>query len=410
MAQILLLTPQLPYPPHQGTSLRNFHMLKALAQVADVTLLSMAEGGDVVDLSPLEQYCRVLPPIPSPTRTLGTRMGQLITSSLPDMGLRLGSELFASALEGALGSEQFSAIQVEGIELASYIRQVKSSNPLIKIVLDCHNAETELQRRARAVDWSSPDRWPAAIYSSIQTSKLTSFESWALGQSDAILAVSGTDRTHLLRLLPTGSPAITVVPNSIDVAGYDLGSSPPSASTSFDLVFTGKMDYRPNVDGVLWFAEKVWPALRNARPGITWAIVGQKPHARLDALHGKEGITITGFVPQIQPYLAGTSIYIVPLRIGSGTRLKILEAMAGGLPIISSTIGAEGLHIQSQEEMILADSPDEWVENILDLLGDPERRAEMGAAAHRFAMRYDWRTIIPLMRDIYSNLLNGNDG
>ena len=170
------------------------------------------------------------------------------------------------------------------------------------------------------------------------------------------------------------------------------------------------MDYRPNVDGVRWFAEKVWPALRNARPGITWAIVGQKPHARLDALHGKEGITITGFVPQIQPYLAGTSIYIVPLRIGSGTRLKILEAMAAGLPIISSTIGAEGLHIQSQEEIILADSPYEWVENIRDLLGDPERRAEMGAAAHRFVMRYDWRTIIPLMRDIYSNLLNGNDG
>lgn len=409
MRRILLLTPQLPYPPHQGTSLRNFHMLKALAQVADVTLLSMTESVNSTDLSPLEPYCRVLPPVPVPDRSQGTRIRQLISSSLPDMGLRLRSDAFASALNKALRSDDYAAVQIEGIELASYIPQIRSASPSARIVLDCHNAEAELQRRARAVDRHNPSRWLAAIYSTIQTGRLARFESWALTASDAILAVSEIDRAQLLKLLPTGAIDITIVPNTIDVVEYGQGE-PPSEDINHDLVFTGKMDYRPNVDGVLWFAEKVWPALRDARPDITWAIVGQKPHARLDVLRGKEGITITGFVPYIQPYLAGALIYIVPLRIGSGTRLKILEAMTTGLPIVSTRIGAEGFDVSDQQEMVLADSPEEWVENILRLLNDQERRTEMGAAAHEFAKRYDWRTIIPLMKEVYSNLLDGNHG
>lgn len=409
MTRVLLLTPQLPYPPHQGTSLRNFHMLKALTQVADITLLSMIESENTADLAPLEPYCRVLPPVPVPERSQGTRIRQLISSPLPDMGLRLRSEAFASALDEALRSGDYAAVQIEGIELASYIPQIRSASPSARIVLDCHNAETELQRRARTVDRHNPSRWLAAIYSTIQTGRLARFESWTLGASDAILAVSEIDRAQLLKLLPAGAADITVVPNTIDVVEYGQGKV-SSEGISYDLVFTGKMDYRPNVDGVLWFAEKVWPALQDARPDITWAIVGQKPHARLDILRGKEGITITGLVPHIQPYLAEALIYIVPLRIGSGTRLKILEAMATGLPIISTRIGAEGFDVRDQQEMVLADSPEAWVESVLRLLDDQKRRAEMGAAAHEFALRYDWRTIIPLMKEVYSNLLDGNDG
>lgn len=409
MTRILLLTPQLPYPPHQGTSLRNFHMLKALAQVADVTLLSMTESENTADLTPLESYCHVLPPVPVPDRTQSTRIGQLISSPLPDMGLRLRSEAFVSALNEALRPDDYAAVQIEGIELASYIPQIRSAGPSARIVLDCHNAETELQRRARAVDRHNPARWPATVYSTIQTGRLARFESWALGASDAVLAVSEIDRSQLLKLLPAGTVNITVVPNTIDVVEYGQGET-PSEEIGYDLVFTGKMDYRPNVDGVLWFAEKVWPALRESRPGITWAVVGQKPHARLDILRGKEGITITGFVPHIRPYLTEASIYIVPLRIGSGTRLKILEAMTAGLPIVSTRIGAEGFDVKDQLEMVLADTPEEWVENILRLLGDQKRRTEMGAAAHKFATRYDWRTIIPLMKEVYSNLLDRNHG
>lgn len=409
MSRILLLTPQLPYPPRQGTSLRNFNMIKALSQVVDVTLLSMAEGEVVADIGLLKQFCRVLTPIPVPIRSQAARARQLITSSLPDLGLRLKSDLFAAALDMNLRSAQYDAIQIEGLELASYIVEAKSASPLTKIVLDCHNAETELQHRAREVDWTNPSRWPAAIYSSIQTGRLARFEAWALEASDAVLAVSESDRAHLLNLLPANTAEVTVVPNTIDVAEYQMGAL-PSEEARFDLVFTGKMDYRPNVDGVLWFAEKVWPALQKARPGITWTIVGQKPHTRLDALRGKEGITLTGFVPDILPYLAGASIYIVPLRIGSGTRLKILEAMATGLAIISTRIGAEGFNVENGKEMILSDSPQEWVESILWLLGDREKRSKMAAAARTFSMQYDWRTTVPLLKEVFSGLINGNDG
>ena len=409
MARLLLLTPQLPYPPHQGTSLRNFHMLKALSQEHDITLLSFTDGTETVDTSPLQKYCRVLPPLPAPYRAQGTRLKQLLTSPLPDIALRLKSEEFSAALEKALRSTQYDAVQVEGIELASYIHQIKNAYPEVKIVLDCHNAETELQRRARDVDLHYPSRWLAAAYSSVQIGRLARFEAWAMGVSDTVIAVSNTDRSYLSPMNSSKPGGIKVIPNTIDVAEYDRHRA-DSEGLSFDLVFTGKMDYRPNVDGVLWFAETVWPTLRDLCPAITWAIVGQKPHSRLEILRGKEGITITGFVPQIHPYLAASSIYIVPLRIGSGTRLKILEAMAASLAVVSTRIGAEGFDIEDGKEMVVAESPTEWVDAIQGLLANKERRILLGAAAHEFAWRYDWRTIIPQINQIYSTLLRGNNG
>ena len=408
MARLLLLTPQLPYPPHQGTSLRNYHMLKALAQENTITLLSFNEVDKDTDISPLENYCRVLPPIPAPIRSQRSRLKQLFTSALPDIALRLKSTEFAAALNAIIRSDQFDVVQVEGIELASYIRQIKRAAPRAKIVLDCHNAETELQRRAQAIDLRNPSRWLAAIYSSIQISRLARFEAWAMQSSDAILAVSKSDRAHLSAMLPSNHDGIAVIPNTIDIAEYDRLPA-QSPKITYDLVFTGKMDYRPNIDGVLWFAEAVWPALRKLRPTITWAIVGQKPHPRLDVLREIDGITITGFVPQIQPYLAGASIYIVPLRIGSGTRLKILEAMAIGLPIVSTRIGAEGFDVINGKELILSESPEEWGESILNLLANDDQRLAMGAAARDFAWNYDWRKIIPLINNVYSGLLTGND-
>ena len=408
MARILLLTPQLPYPPHQGTSLRNLHMLKALAQEHDITLLSFTEGGRAEDLSILKTYGVVLPPIPAPERTQITRLKQLFSASLPDVAQRLISPQYADALADVLRNGEFDAVQVEGIELASYIEQVKAQAPGISVILDCHNAETELQRRARAIDLRAPARWPAALYSTIQIKRLAGFEAWAMHNSDAVIAVSEADRQYLSALMPSGADDIKVIPNTIDVAEYDPRPGGKD-ELAFDLVFTGKMDYRPNIDGVLWFADAVWPRLRESVPSITWAVVGQRPHTRLDVLRSKPGITITGFVPHIQPYLASSSIYIVPLRIGSGTRLKILEAMAAGLPIVSSPIGAEGFDIEDGREMILAESPEEWVGSILSLLANEDRRSAIGAAARNFAAKYDWRAIASPLNELYSRMLDGND-
>ncbi len=406
MATILLLTPQLPYPPHQGTSLRNYHLLRALVIHHEVSLLSFDESDSAQSLDPLTALCRVLAPVPAPARTKGERLRQLLTNHVPDVALRLRSDAFADALASALQRDRYDAVQIEGIELAGYISEIRHHAGQSRIVLDCHNAETELQRRALSADLRRPARWPAAVYSGIQVRRLARFERWALGSADKVIAVSAIDRARLLDLKPSLHEEIAVLPNTIDVEQYrHVEYADPEYR--FDLVFTGKMDYRPNVDGVLWFAEFVWPLILRERPHTRWAIVGQKPHPRLDTLRGLPGITVTGRVPDIAPYLTGASVYIVPLRIGSGTRLKLIEAMAAGLPVVSTQVGAEGFPVESGKNIVLAEQPDEWGKAILTLLDAPKRRAELGAAATKFAAGYDWRRLIPLLGEIYPDEATG---
>ena len=405
MARILLLTPQLPYPPQQGTSLRNFHLLRALAQRHDVTLLSFAERDRAADTTRLAELARVLPPIAVPERTTGQRLRGLLTSRAPDMARRLHSAALAAALADALRDEVFDVVQIEGIELAWTMPLIRETAPGTRIVLDCHNAETELQRRALRADRRQPRRWPAAVYSAAQVGRLARFEREALRAADAIIAVSEEDRRQLMALAEPAKP-IAVIPNVVAVDDYQWAGQVPDEAR-FDLVFTGKMDYRPNVDGVLWFAEAIWPLVRQARPATTWAIVGQRPHTRLAALGDAPGITLTGRVDQVQPYLAGAGVYVLPLRIGSGTRLKLIEAMAAGCAVVSTTIGAEGFALESGREAIVADTPEAFAAAVRALLDDPARRVALGERARVFAAQYDWQRVGPLLDEVYDELLAG---
>jgi len=401
---ILLLTPQLPYPPHQGTSLRNWHILRGLALAYSVSLLSFVEPNQTMDaaaIQPLLDVCHAVRTVPVTQRDMALRLRQLLTTCLPDMAHRLYAPAFAVVLRQWLTEAPFDIVQVEGIELARYMGIIREASPTSRILFDDHNAETELQRRNFLTDVKQPGRWLAAAYSFVQTHRLRRFESWAMRQADWVVAVSDEDARQLHTLAP--EKPITVIPNSIDTEVYQDSLSPQQALTnqSFDLVFTGKMDYRPNVDAVLWFVEAIWPQIRAARPQTTLAIVGQKPHERLLSLGQQPGITLTGWVDTVQPYLAEASLCLMPFRVGSGTRLKLIEAMAAGKAIVSTTVGAEGFPVQSGREIVLADSPGEFAQAVLALLADEEERARLGAAACQFARQYDWRVVVPLFSQVY---------
>jgi glycosyltransferase involved in cell wall biosynthesis len=421
MTNVLILTPQLPYPPHQGTSLRNFHIIRGLAERHDITLLSFLEDNQTSEPAanePLFSLCEQIVTTPVPQRTKSIRLQQMLTTRLPDMAHRLFSTEFDVKLRQMLAQKQFDVVQVEGIELAPYIPTIRELSPTSKIVFDDHNAEAELQRRNMETDAANPKRWPAAAYSWVQMGRLEKFEAWACAQADWVTAVSEADVVHLKKLLQRrGAGAqrktISAIPNCIDVTKYaanEDGSSfsPLPSAFSFDLVFSGKMDYRPNIDAVLWFAEAVWPQILAKRPLSTWAVVGQKPHARLERLQDVDGVTVTGWVESVQPYLAGAGVYIMPFRVGSGTRLKLIEAMASGLAIVSTQVGAEGFPVENGREIVLADSPDEMATAVLDLLNNPEKRAEIGQHAIQFAQKYDWRVVIPQFEAIYAQLTISN--
>ncbi len=398
--KLLLLTPQLPYPPQQGTSLRNFHILRGLAADHEITLLSFLEPGQTADphqIAPLIVLCHHIETVPAPARSTGQRLRQLLTTRLPDMAHRLYSPAFADRLRHLLAANQFDVVQIEGIELARYIDVIRVASKDVKIVFDNHNAETELQRRNMQTDWRQPRRWPAAAYSWMQVGRLARFERWACKNADWVTAVSETDQ----RYLQSPNLPISVIPNCIDITEYQT----PMSSIPFDLVFSGKMDYRPNVDAVLWFADEVWPQILAARPSTTWAIVGQKPHPRLARLRGMPGITVTGWVEDVRPYLAGAALFIMPFRVGSGTRLKLIEAMAAGKAIVSTRMGAEGFPVVDGREIVLADGVEEMATAVLRLLDDLAERTCLGTAARQFAAAYDWRMVIPQFNQIYAKLV-----
>ena len=284
---------------------------------------------------------------PQPQRAAAHRLRDLLLSPLPDMALRLWSPSAYDLLTKHVQAHPPEVIQVEGIEMAPYLFALQAAGvKLPRLVYDAHNAETLLQRRAYLADLRRPGRWMAAAYSAVQMTKLGRYERRLLQAVDGIAAVSEADATALKKLAPGVSPQ--VVTNGVDLAYYDPGLSyvRPFPASGVHLVFTGKMDFRPNVDGVLWFAERVLPQLHDANLSPHFWIVGRNPHPRLDTLRPRPDITITGPVPDIRPYIAHADLYVTPLLAGGGTRLKLLEAMAMARPIVSTHLGAEGFPVR----------------------------------------------------------------
>jgi sugar transferase (PEP-CTERM/EpsH1 system associated) len=411
--RILFLTPQLPYPPHQGTTIRNYNIIANLARRHEIHLLSFVRSQDeIVRATPLHQHCCSIEGILAPRRSPLKRSLSMFLSPLPDMALRLLSVEFQAKLAAVLRRVPFDVVQIEGIEMARPWMDWRISNIQYPIsIFDDHNAEYVLQQRAFETDVRQPRRWVAALYSLIQWKKLSRYEATICRLADGVVAVSEADRAALQRLVP--GLEVTVIPNGVDTEFYNDQfpmTNDQSKPGHWDLdighcslVFTGKMDFRPNVDAVLWFYREVLPQIRRKVPDTHFYIVGQSPHRRVLRLADHPAVTVTGYVDDVRSYIAGACVYVVPLRIGGGTRLKVLEAMAMGKPIVSTSLGCEGFQgLIPGRELSIADSPEDFAQRVIELLEDASRRERLGQAARRFVEeRYDWRLIVPKLEQVY---------
>ena len=408
--RILLLTPQLPYPPRQGTALRNWGILSNLARNHEVWLLSFVEpGAEVQTLAPeLTSACHKIATFPVPRRSTVKRLGRLVTSALPDMAWRLWSPEMAHCMREWVTRNHFDIVQVEGIELARYALSMPIDTRRTKIVFDDHNCEYLLQRRACETDLLQPKRWHAAAYSLVQWQRLRFFERRAARGAQATLCVSPQDATALAEL--DASIRAHVIFNGIDVASYtDVDAVTPTQDAGEALVFTGKMDFRPNVDAMLWFAHDVLPLIKRCKPSARLYIVGQQPSPRLNVLRADPNITITGEVSMrdLRRYIAAADVYIAPLRVGGGTRFKLLEAMAMRRAIVSTTLGCEGFDVTSGRELLIGDTPQAFAQAVIDLLNDDTLRLTLGRRAHAFvSATYDWGVIVPQLERVYNGLIS----
>ena len=421
---ILVVTPQLPYPPRQGTTIRNYNLIRGLAQRHTVDLLTfLAPGEALAPDNPLLTHCRRVACVTQPERTLHDRARTTFSTLTPDMGLRLESPAMHALIASWTQQQSYDAVQIEGIELAQYglaVAGKRRGRQRPALIFDDHNCEYLLQQRNAFTDLRRPRRWPAAAYSLIQWQKLRRYETSVIQGADAVVAVSAADRAALQRL--GAATPITVVSNGIDLTYYQPRTA--MASPIPTIVFTGKMDYRPNIDAVLWFAQQVLPRILAQAPAARFQIVGMNPHARLDVLRDNPAIEITGAVADTRPYLQQAAVYVIPMRVGGGTRFKALEAMACARPIVSTALGVEGIPVTDGVELLLADTPGAFAAAVLRLLADrraggqpggqpggpgrgqdgPLGRA-LGAAARRFVEeRYAWDTIVPQFDQLYQRV------
>jgi len=412
--RILFLTPQLPYPPNKGTSLRNFNIIKNLACRHEIHLLTFcASVQELSNAQPLNKYCARIEVVTPPKRTSAQRLSSIAFSPLPDMALRLASNKLTAKLEQSVLSTSYDLIQVEGIELMPAVialldKQKRARLP--KVVFDDHNAEYVLQQRAYEVDRERLRRWPWAFYSYVQCRRLRRYERNACRRTSATIAVSEEDREALLGL--DSGLDVAVVPNGVDTEYFrgpllcaDSQAEKPCAPPN--LVFTGTMDFRPNIDAMTWFCKSIFPQIIQRVPDVHLYIVGKNPTSRVRELAGPS-VTVTGEVEDVRPYLAKAAVYVVPMRYGGGVRLKVLEAMAYGVPIVSTRFGAEGVMVRDGENILLAQATrdgEEFARKVLELLDRPALGRNLVTQARLLAeQRYDWKSIVPRLEELYLRL------
>jgi sugar transferase (PEP-CTERM/EpsH1 system associated) len=253
-------------------------------------------------------------------------------------------------------------------------------------VIFTHNVEAVIWRRRYEV--ARHPLWKALSW--YEWRRMRAAEQRYLRRADQVLAVSQNDRNIFGSFLDPHK--LTVIQTGVDV---DYFKPVPDIEQSDSLVFTGSMDWLPNEDGVAYFIREILPLIRQQVPQVSLRIVGRKPSADLESLAARqENVELTGWVEDVRPFLARGAVCIVPLRIGSGTRLKIFEAMAMGKAVVSTSIGAEGLPVQPGENILMADDPHTFAQSVVSLLRDATRRREIGLAARRLvAENYSWERI-----------------
>jgi glycosyltransferase involved in cell wall biosynthesis len=329
-----------------------------------------------------------------PARALATAMtyARAHLSWLPREA-RLWELTFANLrppLDDALAQGPYDLLQIECSDNARWVRHFPFRGPKVLIVQD---VKTVLWwRRFRSAP-NLRQRWQALS----ECVRFAAYERRYLRDFDTLVAMSDTDRAHLQRL--TRHPHIAVVPNGVDLAYYAPAAS---AAGTQRVVFTATLDHPPNRDGILYFAREIWPLIRAAEPQVQLDIVGANPPADVQAL-ARDGIRVTGFVTDVRPYLAAASIFICPLRFASGTRLKILEAMAMAKPVVATSVGAEGIEGRDGHDFHIADEPTGFAQRVVDLLRDPAARQTMGESARAVAARYDWTQCAQRLDDVYGD-------
>jgi polysaccharide biosynthesis protein PslH len=388
--KILWLNSGLLLPLNKGGRLRTWHLMRHLAPKHDITYLSFAEPGQRhEDRVGMREVCNVLETVPRTDPAKGTLAfyadaARHIVDPLPYAVGKYRSAEYAAQVRRFLDAGGFDVIVADFLPP---VANLPRSLP-VPSVLFTHNVEAEIWRR-HVENTTNPF---SRTLMTQQWNRMLRFEREALSRFDLVLAVSDADSQTFERLYPGAlRRPVHVVQTGVDTSYF---TPMPGSERPAHLVFTGSMDWLPNEDGMIYFVREILPRIRQVEPDATLSIIGRAPTPAVKALAEGSGIQVTGRVDDVRPHVAKGTVYVVPLRIGGGTRLKIFEAMSMAKAVVSTTVGAEGLPVTTGRDIVIADDPARFAQAVVHLIRDEASRRRIESAARELVVeKYDWAAV-----------------
>jgi glycosyltransferase involved in cell wall biosynthesis len=402
---ILFLTQIIPYPPDAGPRVKTWHVLRYMAGLGHrVILASYVRPEEETFVPKLRQLCAEVHTVP------------IHRSRLADAGYWLRSNFsgrpflierddlpgMRALVLRLIAERSIDVIHADQLTMTQFAQQTgKGTWPLT--VFDAHNAVWTIVDRMRQ---NAP--WFLAPVASLETKRVMNYEGRIVSEFDHTLAVTGQDRLALLQAvgayrqdIPQADLPISVIPIAVDTGQLTPIENPPDSTA---IVTLGTLHYPPNADGIRWFFQQVFPLVQRQVPDARLTIIGKNPPQDFVqfAERHTEAVTVTGYIPDLEPYLAQSALMVVPVRAGGGMRVRILEAFARGMPVVTTTVGLEGIEAQPESEVLLADDPEAFADAVVRLLKDPQLRQCLSTNSRRLAeTRYDWQVVLKEMDRVY---------
>ncbi len=406
--RLLYLTHRAAWPRDTGAKLRNWHLVHELAKHTKVTFLAFEDdSGDFrrpEARAAKEQFSLGLERVVTLVRGRPYTFDKLVKSvigELPIPVLNYTTQEMCDTVARLCAQMKFDAVQVEGVHLAAYLPMLRAAESKPVLVCDWHNIESEVQRRYG----ENTNKLHIKVAARLAVAKLAWYEPRFARQFDAHVTCSERDKRLLLDLAPGSN--VSAVDNGVDVASFAEVAAKNKAEpgVSKRIIMVGSMDYHANADGAAEFARGPWPRIFAQHPDWKFCVVGRSPPQSVKDLAALPGVEVTGSVPDVRPYYQGAIASVVPLRIGGGSRLKILESMAAGVPVVSTDLGAEGIPTDG-DHIIVTPRVDGLADGVLSLT--PERAATLAEGGLALVKRrYDWsvvgETLMKVYRDIAAN-------
>jgi len=401
---ILWLSHILPYPPKGGVMQRSYNLIKEIAKENEVCLFAFNQKAwlptkeDIIKAKKeFERFCKKVEVFELPSDKSKFAWYKLVIKSFFSKDAYTinwtKSKIMAKRIKEFLATNHIDLIHCDTIGLAEYVKDIKG----VPKVLNHHNIESHMMLR-RAKREKNPLK---KLYFYIEGIKLRKYEKQVCPKFDMNLVVSELDKKRLLNIALNSK--VEVIPNGVDTSYFKPHGN---KCLKHNLIFAASLDYYPNEGAVIFFMQKIWPVLKKKNSNITFTITGRNPSKCIRKIASADSnINVTGYVEDVRPLIDKAEVYICPIRDGGGTKLKLLDAMAMGKAIVTTSIGAEGLEVIHEKHVLIADDPKIFASQILLLFNNPALRKYLAQNARQLVEeRYSWKIIGKKLNNIYSSL------